>query len=327
MQRTSPNQRKILHTIYICVAFFCFGISQSRTNPFEVKPRLKNINTQDTLLSQGNSIQASNSKDTISGKIDTTKSETIVSTGKQKINPFEVDHVPISRSVATKKAEDMKNISDQTKGSTGFLFFFLLLSCALLAIVINTGAKTINLISKSLINENILKLFHREESVKPSSNLFLLYVIFTINISVFIYLLSMEYNGPTGIVSYLILIGIVGVIYIFRHFSLSMLGKIFPISKNTDLYSFTVMVCNLFMGLALIPINFFLAYGPDSFKAYLILFSIILICSVLFLRLIRGFFIVSEYLGDRLFQIIIYLCAFEIAPVLILIRSLSSFME
>ena len=327
MQYTSLYQRKISCTTYICLAFFCFGFSQSKTNPFEIKPRIKDVNTMDTLLSQGLTAQDSPIQDTTFAIKDNVQSGIAISGNKQKVNPFEVDHVPISRSVATKKAEDMKNISDRTKGSTGFLFFFLLLACALLAIVLNTGSKTINLISKSLINENILKLFHREESVKPSSNLFLLYSIFAINLSAFIYLLSITYDGPSGIVSYLILIGIIGGIYLMRHFSLSLLGKIFPISKNTDLYSFTVMVCNLFMGLALIPINFFLAYGPQSFKEYLIVFSIILIGSILLLRLIRGFFIVSEYLGDRLFQIIIYLCAFEIAPVLILIRSVTGYLE
>ena len=81
------------------------------------------------------------------------------------------------------------------------------------------------------------------------------------------------------------------------------------------------MVFNIFLGICLIPLNFILAFGPSDFHGIMIGFSLTLGLIIVLLRTFRGVFIVSEYLVDRIFQIFIYLCAFEIAPMLILIKS------
>lgn len=322
MNRISIYSQNILLTILFILSVFYVTGAQNRSNPFDISPRLKEIVSLDTsrgVIEQkitNSSNDTSNIlKDTLSPTADILKSEV------QKKNPFEVDHLPLRKSTLSKKAEDLQSISESTKKSTRFLFFFLLLGCALLAIVLNSSRKSLTLISKSLVNENMLKLFHREENIKPSASLYLLYLIFSINLSVFIYLISLRNNGPSGIITYLIILGVVILIYVFRHAGLSLLGKIFPVSKNTDLYSFTIMIFNHFIGLFLIPVNFLLAFGPEYFLPSIQLFALITIGIIIILRIIRGFFIVSEYLGDRIFQIIIYLCAFEIAPVVILVKT------
>lgn len=307
------------------------AFSQSRTNPFEIKPRLKDVPISDTSKFVAPSIKSDSINkqslptDTLTLQNDSLNGRNNVGTLKSK-NPFEVDHVPIRKAtIVDKKTEDIKVISESTKGSTRFLFFFLILGCALLAIVIGTGRRTLSMISKSLINENILKLFFREDMFKPST--FLLYIIFFINISAFIYLCSVHFGGPSGILNYgLILAGVIG-IYLIRHTSLFLLGIVFPVSKATGLYSFTVMVFNHFIGLVLIPMNLFLALGPTEYRYYLMVFGVFILAILYILRIFRGFFIVSEYFIERFFQIIIYLCAFEIVPVLILLKTISNFME
>ena len=309
-------------TVFVILFVFSFAKTQNRINPFEISPRLKDIVASDTSQSDISQDIASSFTDTRGTLKDTLPSSTDLSKSDgQKKNPFEVDHLPIRKEAASKKKDDFNTISESTKNSTRFLFFFLLLGCVLLAIVLNSNSKSLTLISKSLINENMLKLFQREENIKPSSSLYLLYMIFCINISVFIYLISIKYDGPSGIITYLIILAIVTLVYLFRHAGLSALGKIFPVSKSADLYSFTIMIFNHFIGLFLIPINFLLAFGPDDFLPFILLFAVIIIGIIYFLRIVRGFFIVSEYFSDRLFQIIIYLCAFEIAPVFILLKS------
>jgi hypothetical protein len=139
---------------------------------------------------------------------------------------------------------------------------------------------------------------------------------------VFAYLLFTQYGGPKGIFIYLyILVGTIG-LYIIRHFSLMVFGIIFSLSKNTQLYSFAIMIFNHFAGIILIPLNFLLAFGPHEIKEIILWISIAILVILLFLRTIRGIFIVSEHLTDRFFQIIVYLCAFEIAPMLIFIKTL-----
>ncbi len=118
-----------------------------------------------------------------------------------------------------------------------------------------------------------------------------------------------------------ILLGVIG-LYFVRHISLSVFGNIFSLSKNTELYSFSIMIFNQFAGMILIPVNFLFAFGPNSVSEIMLWGGVAILTILLLLRTFRGVFIVSEYLSDRLFQIIIYLCAFEIAPMVIFIKTI-----
>ena len=111
-------------------------------------------------------------------------------------------------------------------------------------------------------------------------------------------------------------------VYVLRHLGLKALGIVFSLTKNTELYSFTVMIFNHFTGIILIPINLFLAFGPNGIQESILWIAGIFIGILLMLRTFRGIFIVSDYFTDRIFQIFVYLCAFEIAPVMILIKTI-----
>ena len=298
------------------------GIGQQRQNPFEVKPRLKNIRVQDTVRTQPAVVPAL-VRDTLTPPM---PADSLAATRAEEKrsdinNPFEVDHVPQKKSSIAKRSEKMKEQAEATKTSNGFIFWFLLLACGLLAIVINTSQKAIGLIYKAILNENVLKLLQREESTKASSYLVLLYIIFTINLGVFAYLCVAHFGGPRGITVLLLFLAAVAVIYMIRHAGLAMCGKIFMVEKQTSLYSFTVMLFNQFVGILLIPANFLLAFGPLAYHQAIIWICLIILGMLIFLRTVRGIFIASEFLTDRIFQIFIYLCAFEIAPMLILIKT------
>ena len=300
--------------------------AQTRSNPFEIKPRLKEIPISDTLVRDTfTKVQAKIPTDTISSSSDSNSLVSPSSSTSSKSNPFEVDHVPIRKSILDKKTTDIKTISESTKGSTRFLFFFLILGCALLAVVLGSSRKILNLISKSLINENILKLYYREDLYRPST--FILYLIFVINFSAFLYLFATHYGGPSGIVTYGLIMAGVFDVYLIRHTSLFFTGIVFPVSKPSGIFSFTVMVFNHFIGFILIPINLFLALGPVEYRYYVLIFTIFLLAFLYLLRTFRGVFIISEYFIERFFQIIIYLCAFEIVPMLILWKTISDFLE
>ena len=217
--------------------------------------------------------------------------------------------------------ENPNSQTEISRTSNGFLFWFLLLACGILAIILNLKSKAPGLIYRSMLNENMLKLFYREESTKFSSYLFLLYCVFCINLAVFIYLASSFTGGPNGIYVFLAILTGVIFLYIIRHISLSLLGKIFDVNKYTDLYSFAIMIFNQFAGLILLPLNFLIAFGPNGIHEIVLYISFIVLIILVLLRTIRGIFIVSEHLMSGIFQIFIYLCAFEIAPVLILIKT------
>lgn len=296
---------------------------QQRQNPFEVKPRLKDLKPE-TLVIPSSSADSIVTRDTtVTGIIAEGAAAAENSEAKQSgdKNPFEVDHVPQKKSALAKRSERIQEQARTTQSSNGFIFWFLLLACGLLAVVINTRQKAVGLIYRSIVNENVLKLFQREESTRVSPYLIILYLIFCINLGVFAYLSAVHFGGPRGILVLLALFVTVGIIYIVRHTALTLCGRIFDIEKQTSLYSFTLMLFNHFAGVILIPANFLLAFGPADYRGAIIWTCLIILGVLVLIRTLRGIIIVSEYLTDRMFQIFVYLCAFEIAPVLILIKT------
>ncbi len=323
--------RYLLITSFFLVSNF--GYSQNRSNPFEVKQRMTLLTKIDTSSLASNTIDTAAGlfqKDTANMNGGVNNSGNLSSDSLRRAvllsdNPFEVDHVPVRRSQFEKRKESIETSISSTQASNGFLIGFLLLACALLGIVINTRSKNLSFIPQTLYNENMLKLVHREESNKFSSFFIFLYTIFVINLSTSIYLINGHYGGPKGIKVFLLIMAGTIVVYMVRHISLSLVGNLFDVSKNTNLYSFTIMIFNAFTGLCLLPINFVMAFSPESVKGPTIIFALVLIGILLLLRHLRGLLIASEFIFNRLFQFIIYLCGFELAPILIGIKFLMKY--
>jgi len=319
--------------------FYCFlllfgGVSisaQQGANPFEIRSRLDSVSRiislspslpNSAIVADSDSLQyTSKQNDSINSNI----SEAFAIDKKALQNPFDVDHVPERKPKFTKTAENknlIEGIKHTSSGSNSFLFWVLLLGTSLLAIVINIRFSAITFVFKSIFNFNVLKLFQREESKRISPYLIILYILFLINISTSTYLITTYFGIPKGIQYLLLLIGGFIVIYSIRHISLAVLGALFKIERTTSLYSFVIMIYNLLFGIILIPLNFLLAFGPTGFIGILVYIAISLGVIIVLMRTIRALFISMEFVGDRFFQLILYLCAFEIAPMWILVKFL-----
>lgn len=246
-------------------------------------------------------------------------------------NPFDVSHVPVRRSklkdesIARKPKVNPLDGNQSNSSSNVFLFWYVLFSAVLIAIVVNTQKDTIPKIYKSISNENILKLSQREDGGGMSGHYLLLYGSFFINAAVFIYLLIELYFKHGGFkIWFFCLLFVVG-IYFFRHLALFLLGSFFPIQKETKLYSFTIEVYNIFLGLILIPLNLIIAFGPLNLTKPLIYTTIGLILLIFLIRYLRGIFIASKYIESNFLHFFIYLCTFEIAPLLVVLRMVKNF--
>ncbi|MEZ4910709.1 MAG: DUF4271 domain-containing protein [Saprospiraceae bacterium] len=266
----------------------------------------------------------------IANTLDTTKSSqkgiftdtTLSTVNPDYINPFDVDHRPIKR---TKENSGETKAIAYSSNSSGFILWVLIFISGLLAIILNIQSKYLGLAMKSILNENILKLLKRDEQGKHLLYHILLYGIYILSLSVFIYLiLETNYNLKGFKIFGGLVLGFT-VFYILKHSLLSIIGYIFSISKNTSLYNFTIMLFNQLVGILLIPIDFFMAFGPDDSFQIITYLGFGCLGFFLVMRSIRGLLSLTEFFFHRFFQIIVYLCAFEIAPILILLKYLEFF--
>jgi hypothetical protein len=193
-------------------------------------------------------------------------------------------------------------------------------SWALLALVLGNKRDILPKSFRSIFNENVLKLTKRQDGERFNFHFIMVYLVFFINISVFLYLVMKNYSGQgTTMTWFLILLGVICV-YVVRHLSLRVLGWVFPLEKEAGLYSFLILLTNLVLGLGLIPVNLFMAFASQQFFFPAMIAGLVLISILLLIRYIRGLSIAGNYIFNNIFLFFIYLCALEIAPALIGIR-------
>jgi hypothetical protein len=318
------------NNVFLILFFFALPTMAQQGNPFDVErvpliqdslltPSDHNIFDINRVAQDTSKTQKANQATDTTSKKETTAQPRYLGDGS---NPFEVDHVP-TRKRDIQRMDKSKSENDSPTSSNLFVFWLTLFSLIILAIVLNTQKSTLPKLFKSLTNENILKLNKREEASGVSAVYLLLYCVYFSTFSAFLYLLLQHFIITSGglLIWFYLLLAILFV-YSFRHFAMFVFGSFFPVSKEVSLYNFTIISFNLVLGLVLIPINLLLAFGPESLSSSLIYLALSLIALIFILRFLRGLFIAIPYLTANTFHFLLYLCTFEIAPILLVYKEL-----
>jgi len=217
--------------------------------------------------------------------------------------------------------------SDQNPGkkiSGAFLALIFLGIFLLLTIIVNINRGLLNKIYRASLNENFSALLYRERKHSSLNYLYsIAYVIFFINVGLFIYLI--QFLGESGSdkkfpLWLLTLLPIA--IYVTRHVIMRVLAHVFPITKEVNQFNFNIVVFNIMIGLVLIPINLFLAYGPSILHLPILYGTIFILAGLYLFRQLRGVLISSSIISTNVFLFFIYLCTVEILPIAVLLKIL-----
>ena len=217
------------------------------------------------------------------------------------------------------------------------LFWILAGMFAFLTFCVAANRKVVGRAWRGFLNDNGLAVAHREASgFVGLAPYFLLYGSFLLNAGMFMYLLVRVYRREVfnnGLFLFICLLAAV-VIFLSKHILLSIASWLFPVGKEVQRYNFLIVIFNCVLGLFLLPFNFLLAFSTapdffsdistpeisDTYKNFLPFWTLGLVSIFYIYRGIRSASIGSKFLADNLFHFLLYLCAVEIAPVLLLIK-------
>ena len=112
------------------------------------------------------------------------------------------------------------------------------------------------------------------------------------------------------------------VIYSGKLIILKTVGWIFNISKATDTYIFIVFLVNKMLGIFLLPFLVLIVFEPADIKQLFVTLSLIFIIFLIIYRFAFSFRPLQNEIRWSLLQFFIYLCAFEIAPLILIYKVL-----
>ena len=112
------------------------------------------------------------------------------------------------------------------------------------------------------------------------------------------------------------------VIYIIKFLSLKLSGWLFNISETTDDYIFIVFMINKIIGIYLLPFLVLLAFTDDNVYQVAFALSYLGVFALYGYRIILSYSVASSQARLHPFHFFLYLCAFEIVPLLVIYKAL-----
>lgn len=297
---------KFIITLFFFLVLPIVSNAQNGNNPFDLRND-RQINT---------TVQS----DTTAEKIDQ-------GTG----NPFDIVSNPQKVKPQTKPIEIIPTITSDAislreKGQN-FLFSIVVSVLILLTILVVLSRSLLSKIYQAFFSDIILKTLYRERGSLNTSVYIGLYAMFLLNLSVFIFLTLYNFNkifNHSELFTLLYSIAAIVILFVGKHLIINLLSSIFPIDKELNLYGFIIMIFSIIVGLILAPINVFLAYSDAETAKWIIIVTSIVILGIYIFRSLRSLVLAQNYIFPNFFHFVVYILTIEIAPVMILLKIVSS---
>ena len=206
------------------------------------------------------------------------------------------------------------------ESSYDLFIVLIIISLVFIALAKLLFEKRFNQFVSVLINSSYLKIYSREQKFL---DLFdgLLFVNLIISLSIFSYItyqILIEHIDNTINFIFNLIIGI-GLFILIKVLLERLIGSLFSIDNLIDKYLFQKTSYKNFLGLALIPINIILLFSIEPNK-YIIVCIILLLLIINIIGLITSFKSNLNLIKREFFYFILYLCALEIGPYIILFK-------
>ena len=203
----------------------------------------------------------------------------------------------------------------------GFIFLLLLL----FAILRNFFSKELYVIIQAFYSNRILGQINKEEKFFNSWPFVFLYVLFGFTIGLFLYQCGRFFRltyDYTGLSWFLRLSIIVILAYSLKVLVVALLGYVFRAGKMAREYISILFLSYFNAALLFFPIVIGFSLSPGRFAPVYIYLSFILMACIYFFQFLRAITNILSGYRFPLMYLILYLCALEICPLLILVKAL-----
>jgi Domain of unknown function (DUF4271) len=210
------------------------------------------------------------------------------------------------------------------------LFYFLIVLLFYFACIKLFFGKYIDNLTTLFFRVTMRQQQIREQLLQTPLPSLLLNILFTVSCGLYLTLLTRYYNFAffgNFWVTLLYAIGFVAGIYLGKFVVLKITGWIFNIRSATDTYIFIVFLVNKMIGIFLLPFVILMSFPNRYLLPVLVLLSYIMLILLLSYRFINSFRPIRSEIKVNRFHFFLYLCAFEIAPLLLIYKVLLAFVE
>lgn len=210
--------------------------------------------------------------------------------------------------------------------SNDWITIHLIIALGLIAWVRAFYNKRLKIIAMAFLSERNFSLVSREGNLFKERIAIPLLIGYLISMSLFIYQLLHFYQaksifGFDGLKLFSIIMILVLVYWVFKYLLIYFLGTVFKNYAIALDYQLTNFIFTLIMGIILLPVVVIAVYFPS---AYIIYLGIILLSLSFLYRVLREVAKGFIYTKFSTFYKLLYLCTFEILPIIVFMKLVMS---
>ncbi|MEL6717111.1 MAG: DUF4271 domain-containing protein [Bacteroidota bacterium] len=323
------------HIIYLLATFYAIvGIAQVAQNPFEIVDRLTE---KGNVVSEN--IQLVNA-DTVAAENNTSELPTQLTSIPNSDNPFDIIERPNEEEVTEEEKSsinianappkkrtkpNIKNIEPVGKSTPhrGQFFIIMLITLIPMTLLFTVFRDYFAKAYENVTNASVLNRSYREFAGASIIPMNLWYFASWVNLGIFLSLVMNYYEAAftkSPLMNVLICIGVMGGLHLLKHFVLSFMAVIFPVSKEAKLYSFLLLLFGIIVGVFLVPMNIAIIYAANQTTKLLIFGALGVIAILYLIRAYRGISIGGRLFALHKFHFLLYICVVELAPIFILVK-------
>jgi hypothetical protein len=174
---------------------------------------------------------------------------------------------------------------------------------------------------RATVNDGIMNQLYTRRSGGELGALWACYAYFFLAAGFYFYLLATYFDiglsyGIWG--SWLTYALVVAAVLGLKNVVLVLFSFLFPVRKEVSRYVFALMIFAILGGVFIAPVNLLISYAPTEWRTTFLYGGVVVLVSIYGLHLIRGMFIANRLFFSRPVHFLLYICAIELAPLLLI---------
>lgn len=250
---------------------------------------------------------------------------------RQVQTPLRLDTTIYQHNPYIQFTQPVKRITSERKweGKDG-IFYCIVGLLLFFAFIRNGFGRYIRDVFSLFFRTSIRQRQIKEQLMQTPLPSLLLNILFVLSGGLFAALLLQYYRLGTAIDFWYLLVyclAAIALIYLVKYIMLKLLGWIFGLKETTNAYIFIVFTANKIAGILLLPFLILLGFSAGIVHQTALTLSLLTVGGIFLYRFYLSYISIHKQVKINFFHFLLYLAAFEIAPLLLINKALFMFLR